>query len=105
MSPQGSSGNTPFTGPSLSLDDDGLARDYDRLSAPFQFRTGQELVDALGVTAGERVLDVGCGTGLLAEYIAGLTGPSGHVLGIDPLPARIALAEARSHPSLRFKVG
>src|SRR5687767_14714124 len=97
--------DTGFAGPSLALDDKSLASDYDRISAQFQFRTGQQLVNELGVKAGERVLDVGCGTGLLTEHMPSLVGPSGHVLGIDPLPLRISLAGARSHRSLEFRVG
>jgi SAM-dependent methyltransferase len=51
------------------------------------------------------VLDVGCGTGLLAEHVADLVGPSGLVVGIDPLPLRIQLAKRKSRPNLRFEVG
>jgi arsenite methyltransferase len=92
-------------GPSLTLDDAALARDYDQISATRQFVAGQLLVEELAITAGERVLDVGCGTGLLAQYIADLTGPSGYVLGIDPLPLRIDIAAARARPGLEFRVG
>ncbi|WP_225670214.1 methyltransferase domain-containing protein [Bradyrhizobium hereditatis] len=35
--------------------------------------------------ASERVLDIGTGTGRLAEFVAGLVGPQGRVIGIDPL--------------------
>jgi arsenite methyltransferase len=92
-------------GPSLALDSEKLAHDYDRISAQRQFLAGQQLVEQLDIKPGERVLDVGCGTGLLAEYIAGLTGASGYVLGIDPLPLRIGLAGARVRPGLEFRVG
>ena len=47
-------------GPSLSLDDAAQARDYDQISATWQFVAGQFLVDELAIKAGERVLDVGC---------------------------------------------
>jgi ubiquinone/menaquinone biosynthesis C-methylase UbiE len=92
-------------GPSLVLDDEGLARDYDRLSATRQFESGKRLAADLGIAAGERVLDVGCGTGLLAEHIADLVGPSGRVLGVDPLPSRIGIATARARANLAFQVG
>ena len=94
-----------ITGPSLTLDNETLARDYDRISAQRQFIAGQRLVEELAIAAGENVLDVGCGTGLLADYIAGLTGPTGYVLGIDPLPLRISLAAARARQGLEFRVG
>jgi arsenite methyltransferase len=91
-------------GPSLIEDNDELARDYERVSADRQFQSGKALVRDLAVATGERVLDVGCGTGLLAEHIANLVGPSGSVLGLDPLPLRIALAQAKARANLEFKV-
>src|SRR5262245_23109530 len=95
----------PRIGPLLTEDTDELARDYDRVSLGRQFQSGKRLVQALAIASGEHVLDIGCGTGLLAEHIADLVGPSGHVLGIDPLPPRIALAQAKARPNLEFLVG
>lgn len=92
-------------GPLLTLDSHALALDYERISAERQFRSGQRLVDELAVSSGERVLDLGCGTGLLAQYIADRVGPSGFVLGIDPLPLRIELATRKARPNLAFRVG
>lgn len=91
--------------PSMTEDSDALARDYERVSADRQFASGQRLAIALAIAPGERVLDVGCGTGLLAEHIAGIVGPTGRVLGIDPLPLRIELAQAKSRANLSFAVG
>lgn len=90
--------------PSLTEDSDELARDYDRVSVDRQFQSGKMLVRELAPAPGERVLDVGCGTGLLAEHIADLVGPTGHVLGVDPLPLRIELAQAKAGSNLEFKV-
>jgi ubiquinone/menaquinone biosynthesis C-methylase UbiE len=50
------------------------------------------------------VLDVGCGTGLLACHIAELVGSEGRVLGIDPLPLRIGMAASRVRDNLAFEV-
>jgi arsenite methyltransferase len=91
--------------PLLTRDNEDLARDYDALSADRQFKSGKQLVEALALQPGERVLDVGCGTGRLAEFMAEQVGPTGHVLGIDPLPLRINLAQARSRDGLAFRVG
>jgi arsenite methyltransferase len=91
--------------PSLAFDSSELARDYDRISATRQFKSGQQLVADLAIQPGERVLDVGCGTGLLAEYIADRVGPEGRVLGVDPLALRIELARAKARPNLAFQVG
>jgi len=49
------------------------------------------LIDRAGIKAGERILDVGCGSGSTTFAFARAAGPSGHVLGIDisaPMLAR-----------------
>ena len=91
--------------PSLALDNTDLARDYEQISATRQLLAGKRLVSDLALQPGERVLDVGCGTGLLAEHIVDLVGPTGRVLGVDPLPLRIGLALAKARPNLSFQVG
>lgn len=91
--------------PSLVLDNDALALDYDRISATRQFQTGKQLCADLAIATGEKVLDVGCGTGLLTEHIADMVGPEGQVVGIDPLPFRIEIAREKNRPNLRFEVG
>jgi len=92
--------------PLLTLDTDELAREYDRISATRQFEFGKQLATDVAVRPGERVLDVGSGTGLLAHHLAELVGPSGRVHGIDPLPSRVHLAldRARSRGNLSFEV-
>jgi ubiquinone/menaquinone biosynthesis C-methylase UbiE len=91
---------------SLAHDTSRLAETYDRVS-DFQFEGGKRLVERLALEPGERVLDVGCGTGRLARWIAERVGPTGHVTGIDPLPERIALARAHAAdlPSVDFVLG
>jgi SAM-dependent methyltransferase len=50
-------------------------------------------LDMLAVTAGQRLLDVGCGMGDDVRALADLTGPSGLVVGVEP--SEVLLAEAR----------
>jgi ubiquinone/menaquinone biosynthesis C-methylase UbiE len=51
--------------------------------------------------AGERVLDIACGTGLVSFAAARAVGPSGHVLGVDLSERMIDAAEHRpTHPGL-----
>jgi SAM-dependent methyltransferase len=43
----------------------------------------REYLDAMDIDAAERVLDVGCGTGIASRTIARRTAFNGHVIGID----------------------
>jgi arsenite methyltransferase len=90
---------------SLALDTPDLAHHYERVSADRQFLAGKNLVAKLGIRQGHSVLDVGSGTGLLAEHVARIVGVGGHVVGIDPLALRIEIAQRKAKPNLLFKVG
>jgi ubiquinone/menaquinone biosynthesis C-methylase UbiE len=52
------------------------------------------LVDAARVAAGERVLDVACGTGVVTRAAARRVGRTGHVVGVDRNPGMIAVARS-----------
>ena len=90
---------------SLELDTPDLARHYEQVSKDRQFRAGQVLLERLALRSGERVLDVGCGTGLLAEHAAGVVGERGSVVGVDPLGYRVEIARRKQRPNLQFLVG
>jgi arsenite methyltransferase len=79
---------------SFELDSASLAEKYDEVSER-QYTHGKLLIRDLGIRAGHHVLDVGTGTGRLAEYVADITGPNGKFIGIDPLPLRMEIAKKR----------
>lgn len=69
-------------------------------------RAYRELVLRSGVRPGDRVLDVGCGTGYLTALLAEAVGPAGAAVGVDPSEAMVAQAsEVRSGTGARFVVG
>ena len=88
---------------SFTHDSRTLAETYDRVS-DLQFEGAKGLVERLGLKEGARVLDVGCGTGRLAHWIAERLGIMGAVTGIDPLEERIHVARSRGG-NARFEVG
>ncbi|MCE8525881.1 methyltransferase domain-containing protein [Ruegeria pomeroyi] len=51
--------------------------------------------DALSPSPGDRLLDLGCGNGLLTLDLSRAVGDTGHVLGLDPSPDMLDLARAR----------
>jgi ubiquinone/menaquinone biosynthesis C-methylase UbiE len=63
-----------------------------------------DLVDALGIRGGERVLDVACGTGLVTRRAAGRVAPGGTVVGIDRSEYLLEVART-ADPSVRWQRG
>lgn len=73
-----------------------LAPDYDRLNDLLTFGLVRSwrraLVDAVGLRLGERVLDVGTGTGGTLDEARRRVGPGGMAVGVDFTPAMLARA-------------
>jgi SAM-dependent methyltransferase len=62
------------------------------------------ILEAAGVRDGQEVLDVACGTGIVARGAAERVGATGHVTGLDLNQAMIAVA-SRLRPDLTWRQG
>ena len=68
-----------------------IADKYSQLNEP-QVEFGKKLVVLLDLKHGDKVLDMGCGTGEMTTFIADQVGEEGEVLGVDPDEERIKVA-------------
>lgn len=69
---------------------------YDHPANTFWERYGHRTVERLGLTAGQRVLDVCCGSGASAIPAAKIVGPGGSVIGIDLAENLLELARSKA---------
>jgi ubiquinone/menaquinone biosynthesis C-methylase UbiE len=83
---------------------DNLADSWDKLAVHPPERV-EFVLATIGVREGYRVLDVGCGTGILSPWLSQAVGPSGKVVAVDLSPRMIALArEKRRLPNVEYRV-
>lgn len=80
------------------------AENYERFFTP---SIGEPLAHSLlkraAVQPNERVLDVACGTGVLARLLAQGSGPVGGLAGLDPNPGMLAIARRVTEPSAEIE--
>lgn len=90
----------------VKFDTQVLAERYDRTSDS-QFENGVQLVQELGIKRGDRILDVGCGTGRLIEHLVKTFGESIEIVGLEPSEHRIKIAQQKvaAFPNVTFKLG
>lgn len=78
---------------------------YEQLHVPSLFQQWAPLVaEAAEIRSGQRVVDVACGTGILAREAAARVGPEGNVVGVDPGRGFLAVARALA-PAIDWRLG
>jgi ubiquinone/menaquinone biosynthesis C-methylase UbiE len=78
---------------------------YEAFFVPALFRQwAPKMAQAAGLAAGQRVLDVACGTGVLAREAVKHVGPSGAVTGLDRNEGMLAVAR-REAPDVEWQLG
>jgi SAM-dependent methyltransferase len=69
------------------------AKAYEDVFVPALFgQWATKVVDVASIEAGDRVLDVACGTGVVAREASKRTGPGGYVAGLDASAGMLAVA-------------
>ena len=77
------------------------AEAYDGFMGRFSRLLSSQMADLAAVRAGQRVLDVGCGTGALTGELVGRLGPEA-VAAVDPSEPFVAATRAR-HPGVNVQ--
>ena len=87
----GNSGSMNETVPTELLE---AGRGYEKLFVPALFAPWtKHLIEGAGVREGSHVLDIACGTGVLARDALSRTGSAGRVVGVDSAPGMIGAAK------------
>jgi ubiquinone/menaquinone biosynthesis C-methylase UbiE len=63
----------------------------------------KDLIDIAALRPGERVLDVACGTGVVARLASQRVGAAGTVAGLDVNPGMLAVASSATPPGLSIE--
>lgn len=83
-----------------------VAETYEQLLVPALFgQWAAQVADAAAVREGQRVLDVACGTGVLARTLAKRVGPESVVSALDINPAMLAVARKRRAQAIDWREG
>ena len=78
---------------------------YEEFFVPGLFQQWASWVtDKAQISFGQRVLDVACGTGILARQVAKRVGTKGSVIGLDPNEGMLAIAK-RKAPKVEWRQG
>jgi ubiquinone/menaquinone biosynthesis C-methylase UbiE len=75
---------------------DGFSEYYDLITPAERSRFRQKQIELSGIRSGEKVLDVGCGTGALSILAKIAVGEAGEAAGIDIAPNMISRARHKA---------
>jgi len=85
-----------------------MARTYDEHVTPYHAPIARRLLELAHVEEGDRILDIGCGTGIVAFEAADVVGETGVVVGIDLAKRAVQLAADKAAAArlrhVRFEV-
>ncbi len=93
------SSNAP-TSPTSLTPPKNPAEMYEAYFVPAMFKPWSKiLLRHVNLQLGERVLDIACGTGIVARQVAPWVGTTGHVTALDMNPAMLAVARQAPPPT------
>lgn len=96
---------SPVPPNAASADEIDAALAYENIFVPALFRHWPDhLIAAAGVAAGERVLDIACGTGVLTRALPAIVGPAPAPVGLDLAPGMLEVAR-RLNPDIEWQLG
>ena len=73
---------------------------YEHYQVPSVFgRLARMFLQRIALRPGQRVLDVACGTGVVARHAAPILGPSGSIVGVDLNSNMLDVARAPARPA------
>lgn len=91
--------------PSYAMNQTSFPQMYEQWLVGPLFRPWAEMtVEELAVSPGDRVLDIACGTGILARVAKERIGDGGHVVGVDISPDMLAVARSIV-PAIEWREG
>lgn len=75
---------------------------YETFTSVFMNGTAQLLAEGALIHAGDDVLDLACGTGLVARHAARLVAPGGRMVGADINPAMLEIARTSTEAEVEW---
>ncbi|HEY4026498.1 MAG TPA: methyltransferase domain-containing protein [Candidatus Dormibacteraeota bacterium] len=81
---------------------DAFSTEYEAWFGGLHQKVASRVVELAAPRLGEACLEVGCGTGLVANALAEPVGPDGQIVGVDVSAGMLRLARSRSLPNTTF---